>query len=421
MIANVLSARFEAENAHKLKVAKTLGAYDQVKKAYKMAPVDIVELVKTAGLRGRGGAGFPTGMKWSFLPKPDERPRYLVVNSDESEPGTFKDRQIIEKDPHMLIEGIIISCHAIRANDAYIYIRGEYTKQADILEAAIDEAYEAELLGKNACGTGYRVDVTVHRGAGAYICGEEMALLESLEGKKGQPRNKPPFPTDCGLFGMPTIINNVQTIASLPIIIKSGSDGFRKYGTEKSPGTMLFGISGHVEKPGVYEVPFGVSLPDFIKDVAGGIWKNRKLKALFPGGSSTPVLTVEEVEKATLDYENLQELGSSLGSGAIIVMDETVCMAKVLKNILHFYHHESCGQCTPCREGTGWIYKIACAIEAGTATEKDLDLLVEICDNMSGKTVCVLSMAAAMPAVSIVQKFRSELEDHIKLGRCPFE
>ncbi|ADU65626.1 NADH-quinone oxidoreductase subunit NuoF [Desulfurispirillum indicum] len=416
----VLSAKYGIANSFTLDVARQHGGYAQIDKAFSMSPDQIVEEVKQSGLRGRGGAGFPAGMKWSFLPKETDKPIYLAVNSDESEPGTFKDRQILEKDPHMLIEGIIITCYAIKSHDAYIYIRGEYVRQAEGLQRAIDEAYAAGLLGENACGKGYRVDVTVHRGAGAYICGEEMALLESIEGKKGQPRVKPPFPALVGLYGAPTIINNVQTIASVPYIIEHGAAGYRQFGTEKSPGTFLFGISGHVEKPGVYETELGVSMKEFIDKMAGGIWKGRKLKAVIPGGSSCPVLNAEDVEKCTLDYESLVENGSMLGSGGMIVSDDQTCMVRNLKNLLYFYQHESCGQCTPCREGTGWIYKIVSDIEDGKGKMEDLDLLLEICDNMEGKTVCVLSGAAAMPCRSHILKFRQEFEEHIKLGKCPF-
>ncbi|WP_027389540.1 NADH-quinone oxidoreductase subunit NuoF [Chrysiogenes arsenatis] len=416
----VLSAKYGIKDSRTLAVARAHGGYSQIEKAFSMEPAQIVEMVKASGLRGRGGAGFPTGMKWSFLPKGLDKPTYLCINSDESEPATFKDRQIIENDPHMLIEGIIITCWAINSHDAYIYIRGEFVRQAEMLNTAIDEAYAAGLLGEKACGKDFRVDITVHRGAGAYVCGEETALIESIEGKKGQPRSKPPFPAVVGLFQCPTIINNVQTIASVPYIIEHGAEGYRKFGTEKSAGTFLFGISGHVNKPGVYETELGVSMKGFIEDLAGGVWKNRKLKAVIPGGSSTPIMTPKEVETCMLDYESIVEHGSMLGSGGIVVLDETVCMVKSLKNLLYFYHHESCGQCTPCREGTGWIYKIVSNIEAGKGKMSDLDLLLELADNMEGKTVCVLSGAAAMPTRSYIQKFRHEFEEHIKLGKCPF-
>jgi NADH-quinone oxidoreductase subunit F len=421
MQVKVLSAKFDIKDAHKLNVAKQHGAYGQLKKLFGMAPADVVELVKASGLRGRGGAGFLCGLKWSFLPKGGDKPVYLTVNSDESEPATFKDRQIIQKDPHLLIEGIIITSYAIGCHDAYIYIRGEYNKQTKMLQKALDDAYEAGYLGQKVGGNDFRLDVTIHRGAGAYICGEETALIESIEGKRGQPRSKPPFPAVVGLFGCPTIINNVQTLASLPYIIEHGADGYRKFGTEKSPGTHLFGISGHVEKPGVYELPLGVPLKKVIEEVAGGVWKGRKLKAVIPGGSSTPILTPDKVETVTLDYESMMEHGTMLGSGGIVVIDETVCMVRLLANLIDFYHHESCGQCTPCREGLGWMNKIVYEIERGVAKPEDIDLLVEIADNIEGKTVCVLSAACAMPTRSFVKAFRAEFEKHLELGRCPFE
>ena len=423
MQVKILSAKFDIKDAYKLNVAKQHGAYGQLKKLFDMEPADVVELVKASGLRGRGGAGFLCGLKWSFLPKGVDKPVYLTVNSDESEPATFKDRQILQKDPHLLIEGIIITCYAIGCHDAYIYIRGEYNKQTMMLQNALDEAYAAGYLGQQAGGGGndFRLDVTIHRGAGAYICGEETALIESIEGKRGQPRSKPPFPALVGLFGCPTIINNVQTLASLPYIIEHGVEGYRKFGTEKSPGTHLFGISGHVEKPGVYELPLGVPLKKVIEEVAGGVWKGRKLKAVIPGGSSTPILTPDQVETVNLDYESLAEHGSMMGSGGIVVIDETVCMVRLLANLIDFYHHESCGQCTPCREGLGWMNKIVYEIERGVAKPEDIDLLVEIADNIEGKTVCVLSAACAMPTRSYVKAFRAEFEKHLEMGRCPFE
>ena len=413
MEVKILSARFNTKDAHKIKVAKKNGAYSTLDKLFAMKPEEVIELVKNSGLRGRGGAGFPAGVKWSFLPKNTGKPVYLTVNSDESEPATFKDRYILVKDPHMMIEGIIICSYAIGSHDTYIYIRGEYTTQVKALQAAVDEAYAAGYLGDKVGKHDFKLNVTVHRGAGAYVCGEETALLESIEGKKGQPRSKPPFPAVAGLYGCPTIINNVQTIASLPFIIKNGADAYKVHGTEKSPGTHLFGISGHVEKPGMYELPLGLPLLEVIDKVAGGVWKGRKLKGVIPGGSSTPVLLPEEAKTVTLDYESMAAHKTMFGSGGIVVLDETVDMVKLVKNLIDFYHHESCGQCTPCREGLGWMLKIIKKILAGDGTMADVKLLRELCDNIEMKTVCVLSAACTMPVRSYLDKFRHEFEAYV--------
>ncbi len=413
MEVKILSARFDIEDANLITVAKQHGAYKSLEKLFSMEPGEVIEEVKNSGLRGRGGAGFPAGVKWSFLPKDLDKPVYLAVNSDESEPATFKDRYILVRDPHMLIEGIIICCYAIGCHDAYIYIRGEYTSQVKILQQAIDEAYEAGYLGEQVAGRDFRIDVTVHRGAGAYVCGEETALLESIEGKKGQPRSKPPFPAVVGLYDCPTIINNVQSIASLPFIIDQGAGAYKVYGTEKSSGTHLFGISGHVEKPGLYELPLGLPILEVIDKVAGGVWKGRKLKGVIPGGSSTPVLTAEEAKTVTLDYESMAEHKTMFGSGGIVVLDETVDIVKLVENLISFYHHESCGQCTPCREGLGWMLKIVKKLLAGEGTMADIDLLVELCDNIEMKTVCVLSAACTMPVRSYLNKFRNEFEAYV--------
>ncbi len=413
MEVKILSAKFDTKDAHKIKVAKKHGAYSNLDKLFSMKPEDVIELVKSSGLRGRGGAGFPAGVKWSFLPKNTGKPVYLTVNSDESEPATFKDRYILVKDPHMMIEGIIICSYAIGCHEAYIYIRGEYTTQVKALQAAIDEAYAAGYLGDSVAGHDFKLNVTVHRGAGAYVCGEETALLESIEGKKGQPRSKPPFPAVAGLYGCPTIINNVQTIASLPFIIKNGADAYKVHGTEKSPGTHLFGISGHVEKPGMYELPLGLPLLEVIDKVAGGVWKGRKMKGVIPGGSSTPVLLPEEAKTVTLDYESMAAHKTMFGSGGIVVLDETVDMVQLVKNLIDFYHHESCGQCTPCREGLGWMLKIIKKILAGDGTMADVELLRELCDNIEMKTVCVLSAACTMPVRSYLDKFRHEFVAYV--------
>jgi NADH-quinone oxidoreductase subunit F len=413
MEVKLLSARFDIKDAHKIAVAKKHGAYSTLDKVFAMPPEEVMEVVKASGLRGRGGAGFPTGVKWSFLPKNTGKPVYLAVNSDESEPATFKDRYILVRDPHMMIEGIIICSYAIGSHDTYIYIRGEYTTQVKALQAAIDEAYKEGYLGDTVAGHDYKVNVTVHRGAGAYVCGEETALLESIEGRKGQPRSKPPFPAVAGLYGCPTIINNVQSIASLPFILANGADAYKAYGTEKSAGTHLFGISGHVEKPGMYELPLGLPLLEVIEKVAGGVWKGRKLKGVIPGGSSTPVLLPEEAKTVTLDYESMAAHKTMFGSGGIVVLDETVDIVQLVKNLIDFYHHESCGQCTPCREGLGWMLKIVKKILGGDGTMADVKLLRELCDNIELKTVCVLSAACTMPVRSYLDKFRHEFEAYV--------
>ena len=353
-----------------------------------------------------------------FMPK-DDRPKYLCVNADEGEPGTFKDREILRRDPHMLIEGIIIACWAMGANTAYVYIRGEFSEPADILERAIKEAYQRGFLGERIFGKDFNLDVYVHRGAGAYVCGEETALIESLEGKRGNPRIRPPFPPQRGVWDMPTTVNNVETIASVPYIIREGAEAYRKFGTEKSPGTKLFCISGHIEKPGVYELPLGFPLMKLINEVAGGVKNGLKLKAVIPGGSSTPILRAEECEGVNLDYESLQQAGSLLGSGAVIVIAEGTCMPKLLEILTHFYAHESCGQCTPCREGTGWMAQIAGRISQGKAEMKDLEVLYSLAQNMMGRTICPLADAAATPVKSFIDKFREEFEIHISNKGCP--
>lgn len=410
----VLTKNFGLKDSHTLAVYESTGGYGTLKKVFAMQPKDVVEEVKQSGLRGRGGAGFPTGMKWSFVPQDNPKPKYLCVNADESEPGTFKDRYILELDPHRLIEGIVICCYAIRSHTAYIYIRGEFVFPYQRLEAAVQEAYAKGYLGKNIQGSAYDLDVFVHRGAGAYICGEETALMESLEGKRGMPRLKPPFPAVVGLFGCPTVINNVETISALPYILENGAAGYRKFGTEKSPGTKLFCVSGHVQRPGNYEVPLGYPLKKLIYEDCGGMRDGKALKAVIPGGSSVPILTAAEVEDVTLDYEALMAKGSMLGSGGVIVMDETVDMVKSLTNLAHFYSHESCGQCSPCREGTGWSHKILKRILAGEGRPGDIEQLEKNADHMMGKTICVLADALAMPIQSYLKKFRKEFEAYIK-------
>ena len=413
--SRIVSRKFEIENAHRLDIAKEHGAYNAVESAFALKPTEIIQIVKESGLRGKGGGGALAGAKWSLMPQDDPRPSYLVVNADESEPGTFKDRQIISRDPHLLIEGIIITCYAIGAHDAYIYIRGEYHQFQKILQAAIDEAYEAGILGEKVANEDYRVDITIHRGAGAYICGEKSALLESMEGKRGHPRLKPKQKEPEWYFGNPALVNNVETIASVPYIVKHGAEGYRAFGTEGSPGTLLFAMSGHVNRPGVYEAEFGTPMMEYIEHYGGGIRGGKRLKAVIPGGASTAILTADEVACATLDYEHMRTAGSALGTGGMIVMDEETDMVEALKNLLEFYHHESCGQCTPCREGTGWSDTILERVLEGRGSSEDIDKLLELADTMNGKTICVFAPAVAIVIRSFIGKFRNEFE--AKAGR----
>ncbi len=415
MEVKLLSEHYEKPEFQKLEGYKKHGGYQVLSKALKMDPKAIIEEVKASGLRGRGGAGFPTGTKWSFLPANGE-PRYLLCNADEGEPGTFKDRLMMERAPHQLIEGMLISAFAIGSKKSYIYIRGEYDYPIAVVRAAIGEAYKAGYLGKNILGSGFDHDMDVYAGAGAYICGEETGMISSLEGLKGQPKLKPPFPAIQGYLRKPTIVNNVETLAAVKYIIRDGAAAYRKYGTEKSAGTKLFSVSGNVVRPGNYEVPLGIPLKTLINDVCGGLRPGRQLKAVIPGGSSAPVLTAEESWKVTMDYEALAQMGSMLGSGAVIVIDDSNNMVDMLSVLMHFYHHESCGQCTPCREGTGWLNKIVHRILHGHGETKDLDLISKVAQQMMGKTICALSDAAAMPAISFVTKFRDEFESHIRKG-----
>lgn len=380
----------------------------------------VIEEVKNSGLRGRGGAGFLTGLKWSFIPKDSPLPKYLICNADESEPGTFKDRDIIRYDPHSIIEGMLIGGYAIGSHQGYIYIRGEFAKEAKILEDAIEEAYKEGVLGKNVLGTNWKFDLYVYRGAGAYICGEETALIESLEGKRGHPRNKPPFPAIQGFYKSPTIVNNVETLAAVPYIMKYGAAGYRKYGTDKSPGTKLFSVCGLIKKPGVYEVPMGISFKRFLYETCGGPINGRTFKAVIPGGSSVPLITREmaESDDCTMDYEGFQKVGTMLGSGGVIVYDNTVCIVRALEIISRFYAHESCGQCTPCREGTGWLYKILHRIENGQGHPDEVDLILDIANNIDGETICPLGDAAAWPVQSAVKNFRDEFEYHLIHRSC---
>ena len=407
------------KECHTLDFYLAHGGYEGAKKALRdWKPDPLIDEVKASNLRGRGGAGFPTGVKWSFVPKQTPKPKYLAVNADESEPGTFKDRVIMEKNPHQLLEGIIICCYAVGIRTAYIYIRGEYVFATRRLEKAIEEAYAKGILGQRCLGVDFQLDVTVHRGAGAYICGEETGMLTSLEGERGQPKLKPPFPAVEGLFGCPTVVNNVETLANLPLILEIGSAAYKKIGPEKSPGPKLFCVSGHVEKPATIEAPMGVNLLELIDRHCGGVWKGRRLKAVIPGGSSAHVLAASECNVA-MDIESLAAAGTMLGSAGVIVMDDQTCMVNALLNIMRFYHHESCGQCTPCREGTGWLEKIVHRIAYGHGRIEDLALIDDVCDRMVGKTICVLADAAAFPAWSIIRKFRDEFIHCIEHGGSP--
>ncbi|HVO11701.1 MAG TPA: NADH-quinone oxidoreductase subunit NuoF [Vicinamibacteria bacterium] len=408
------------EDSASIDTYRESGGYAKLAEWLALAPEAIIETVKRSNLRGRGGAGFPTGMKWGFLPKDSPKPRYLCVNADESEPGTYKDRVIIEKDPHRLIEGTIVSAHAIRCRTAYIYIRGEFHEGAAILEGALAEARAAGLVGKNILGSGVDIDIWVHRGAGSYECGEETALIESLEGKRGQPRIKPPFPAVVGLYDCPTIVNNVETLVNVPLILTRGAEWFAEYGVEKNGGPKLYSVSGHVNRPGSYEAPMGrVTLRELIygEGYARGIRGGRRLKAVVPGGSSTPVFRADEIDVA-MTFDAVAKAGSMLGSAGTIVMDDSTCMVWMAKNLMYFYKHESCGKCTPCREGTGWMLRLLDRIEAGLARESDLDLLWKVTDSIAGKTVCPFGDAAIAPPQSTLGKFREEFLYHVREKRC---
>ncbi|MGH7703036.1 MAG: NADH-quinone oxidoreductase subunit NuoF [Gemmatimonadales bacterium] len=397
------------------------GGYEGLKRALAMAPEAIIEEIKASGLRGRGGAGFPTGLKWSFMPKNDGKPHYLVCNADESEPGTFKDREIMRWTPHALIEGCALAAYAIGAERTYIYIRGEFTEPWKIMTKAVEEAYAAGALGGNALGSGKRIDMILHRGAGAYICGEETALMNSLEGKRGNPRIKPPFPAQAGVFGMPTTINNVETRAAGPQIIMRGAAWYQGLclGNPKSTGTKLMSVCGHVQRPGNYEITMGTPMKELIYDMCGGMRPGRTLKAVIPGGSSVPIMNVAEVEACMMDYEGIVAAGSMLGSGGMIVMDDSTDLVYQIMRLARFYAHESCAQCTQCREGTAWTTKILERILASKGKPEDLQLLLDLSDNMTGKTICVLSDSCAAPVVSGIQKFRPEFEAYLSRTRLP--
>jgi NADH-quinone oxidoreductase subunit F len=393
--------------------------YGGLKKALAMTPEAVIEAVKQSGLRGRGGAGFPTGMKWQFVDKKSPKPKYICCNADESEPGTFKDHVLMERNPHLLFEGCLIGCYAIGANVAYIYIRGEFYHVQEVLEAELAKARAAGFIGRNIFGTGFDCEIYIHRGAGAYEAGEETALIESLEGKRAQPRLKPPFPAVAGLYGCPSAVNNVETLCNVPLIIDRGADWFAKIGPEKNGGPKLFCVSGHVNRPGTFEAPMDVSLRDLIYDprFAGGIRGGHALKAVIPGGSSVPVLLPDQID-IPASYDAIAKAGSMLGSAGIIVMDETTCMVWAAENLLHFYKHESCGKCTPCREGCDWLYRLLHKIELGEGQPKDLDLLLSVANNILGKTLCAFGDAAATPVLTTIKTFREEYEAHIREGRC---
>lgn len=404
----------DIKDYHLIDIYISHGGYETVKSAYQKSSDDIIDIVKKSGLRGRGGAAFSAGLKWSFMPKSNDKPKYLCINGDESEPGSFKDRQIFEFNPHQLIEGILITCYAIQAKTCYVYIRGEYHKWIKLFQKALDDAYSKGFVGdkmKETFESDFYCNIYIHKGAGAYICGEESSLMNSIEGKRGYPRVKPPFPAQNGLWGCPTTINNVETITNVPMIIKKGWEWFASIGEPKHPGTLLFGVSGHVNKPGVYELPTGTLLTDIIYNYAGGVPGNKKIKCVIPGGSSMPPLRGDQLEGVKMDAESLRAVGSAIGTGGIMVMDEDTDLIKVLARISKFYHHESCGQCTPCREGTGWLEKVLNRLVRGEGSVKDLDLLISIANNIEGNTICALGEAAAWPVKFMVQRFRKEFEE----------
>ncbi|WP_328955496.1 NADH-quinone oxidoreductase subunit NuoF [Kitasatospora purpeofusca] len=419
LLTPVLSAFWDDNRPWTLATYRRHAGYEGLKAALAMPPDDVIALVKDSGLRGRGGAGFPTGLKWQFIPQNDGKPHYLVVNADESEPGTCKDIPLLFANPHSLIEGMIIASYAIRCDHAFIYLRGEVVPVLRRLQAAVAEAYEAGLLGRNILGSGLDLDITVHAGAGAYICGEETALLDSLEGRRGQPRLRPPFPAIAGLYACPTVVNNVESIASVPPILARGKEWFKGLGTEKSPGFTLYSLSGHVTNPGQYEAPLGITLRQLL-DISGGIRAGHQLKFWTPGGSSTPMFTAEHLD-VPLDYEGVGAAGSMLGTKALQIFDETTCVVRAVTRWTEFYAHESCGKCTPCREGTYWLVQLLKRVEAGQGVEGDLEKLLDIADNINGKSFCALGDGAASPIVSSLQYFRAEYEQHLAERRCPFD
>ncbi|MDI9949816.1 NADH-quinone oxidoreductase subunit NuoF [Rhodococcus sp. IEGM 1305] len=415
----VLSRYWDEPESWTLDTYRRHDGYEGLQKALRMDPDEVISTVKEAGLRGRGGAGFPTGMKWSFIPQGDDKPHYLVVNADESEPGTCKDMPLMLATPHALVEGVIIAAYAIRAGHAFIYVRGEVVPVLRRLQAAVAEAYAAGYLGTNILGSGFDLELVVHAGAGAYICGEETALLDSLEGRRGQPRLRPPFPAVAGLYASPTVVNNVESIASVPPIIVNGIEWFRSMGSEKSPGFTLYSLSGHVAKPGQYEAPLGITLRELL-EYAGGVRAGHRLKFWTPGGSSTPIFTDEHLDVA-LDYEGVGAAGSMLGTKALQIFDETTCVVRAVLRWTEFYAHESCGKCTPCREGTYWLVQILERLERGEGTDADLEKLLDIADNILGKSFCALGDGAASPIMSSIKYFRDEYLAHFEQGGCPFD
>jgi len=415
----VLSAHWDQADSFTIAGYKRNGGYTAVEKALAMKPDDVIQLVKDSGLRGRGGAGFPTGNKWGFIPQGDNKEHYFVVNADESEPGTCKDTPLMMANPHVLIEGVIIGSYAIRANYAFIYIRGEVTHVVRRVQQAIEDAYKAGLLGKNILGKGFDLELVLHVGAGAYICGEETALLDSLEGFRGQPRLRPPFPAIAGLYAKPTVVNNVESVASVPAIINNGVAWFTAMGTEKSKGFTLYSLSGHVNNPGQFEAPLGITLRQLL-EISGGVRSGHKLKFWTPGGSSTPIFTDAHLD-VPLDYEGVSAAGSMLGTKALQIFDETTCVVRAVLRWTEFYKHESCGKCTPCREGTWWLVQVLKDLESGKGTEADLDKLLDLCDNIMGRSFCALADGAASPIISSLKYFRQEYLDHLSAGTCPFD
>jgi NADH-quinone oxidoreductase subunit F len=415
----VLSAHWDEKDSFTIDAYKRNGGYTAAAKALAMDPDAVIQLVKDSGLRGRGGAGFPTGMKWGFIPQGDNKEHYLVVNADESEPGTCKDMPLLLANPHVLVEGVIIAAYAIRAKHAFIYIRGEVTHVARRVNKAIADAYKAGYLGKNVFGTGHDIDLVLHIGAGAYICGEETALLDSLEGFRGQPRLRPPFPAIAGLYARPTVVNNVESISAVPAIVNNGAEWYQSMGTEKSKGATLYSLSGHVNNPGQFEAPLGITLREIL-ELAGGVRNGHKLKFWTPGGSSTPLFTDEHLD-VPLDYEGVSAAGSMLGTKALQIFDETTCVVRAVLRWTEFYKHESCGKCTPCREGTWWLVQILRDLEEGKGTEADLQKLLDLCDNIMGRSFCALGDGATSPITSSIKYFRDEYIAHVTGGKCPFD
>ena len=415
----VLSAHWDESDSFTMAGYKRHGGYEAIATALKLAPDEVIAQIKESGLRGRGGAGFPTGSKWGFIPQGDNKPHYLVVNADESEPGTCKDMPLLMANPHVLIEGMIIGSYAIRASHSFIYLRGEVVHVFRRVQQAIEDAYAAGLLGKNILGSGFDLELTLHAGAGAYICGEETALLDSLEGFRGQPRLRPPFPAIAGLYAMPTVVNNVESIASVPSIIKNGVEWFQSMGTEKSKGNTLYSLSGHVTNPGQFEAPLGITLREIL-ELAGGVRAGHELKFWTPGGSSTPMFTAEHLD-VPLDYEGVSAAGSMLGTKALQIFDETTCVVRAVLRWVEFYKHESCGKCTPCREGTWWLVQMLKDLEAGKGTEADLEKLLDLCDNIAGRSFCALADGAVAPIISSLKYFRAEYITHLTNGGCPFD